>query len=154
MKPANLWVRALAAVIDLVLAGSFFFLVVWRFGAPDGTGGKTVTGLAAILLLLCMAAYWIVLEWLFGATFGKWMCDLSVMKISGNPINLIQALKRNAARVVDGVFFYLVGFVVAKNNPNAQRIGDLWAKTMVVRSSDLKARARVDPSGSEPSTTP
>jgi uncharacterized RDD family membrane protein YckC len=139
-------------VIDLVFAGSVFFLIVWRWGALNDEGGKSLTGVSAILLMIGMAAYWIVPEWLFGATLGKWMCDLSVVKRSGNPITLGQAIQRNLARIVDAVFFYLVGFIVARNNPRAQRVGDLWAKTMVVRHSEWKRQAPVSPRN-EPTLT-
>jgi uncharacterized RDD family membrane protein YckC len=141
MKPASLWIRALAAVIDAVLVGCVFFLIVYHWGAPNDEGGRTVTGLPALLLILGMAAYWIVPEWLAGTTFGKWACDLCVVKMSGNPISLAQALKRNVARIVDAIGFYLVAFIAAQNNPNRQRLGDLWAKTMVVRCSELNRQS-------------
>lgn len=30
-------------------------------------------------------------------------------------------------------FFGLVGYLVMKSNPNGQRLGDIWAKTVVVK---------------------
>jgi uncharacterized RDD family membrane protein YckC len=138
MKPASLWIRALAAVIDLVLVCCVFFLIVYHWGAPNDEGGWIVTGLPALLLILGMAAYWIVPEWLAGTTLGKWACDLCVVKTNGNPITLAQAIKRNVARIVDAFGFYLVAFIAAQNNPNRQRLGDLWARTMVARCSELK----------------
>jgi uncharacterized RDD family membrane protein YckC len=138
MKPASLWIRALAAVIDVVLVCCVFFLIVHHWGAPNDEGGWTVTGVPALLLILGMAAYWIVPEWLAGTTFGKWACGLCVVKTSGNPITLAQAIERNVARIVDAFGFYLVAFIAARNNPNRRRLGDLWARTMVVRCSELK----------------
>jgi uncharacterized RDD family membrane protein YckC len=154
MKPASLWIRALAAVIDAVLVCCVFFLIVYHWGAPNEEGGRTVTGLPALLLILGMAAYWMVPEWLVGTTFGKWACDLCVVKRSGNPITLAQAIKRNVARIVDAFGFYLVAFVAARNNPNRQRLGDLWAETMVVRCSELKRQSAVASSETESSSTP
>jgi uncharacterized RDD family membrane protein YckC len=152
MKPASIWIRALAAVIDGVVVFGLLFVVVYHWGSPNDEGGRTVTGLRAVLLMLFCAAYWIAPEWLAGATFGKWTCDLRVVKPSGNPIALTQSIKRNVARIVDAFGFYLVAFIAARNNGNRQRLGDLWARTMVVRHSDLQRyrAARTSETGGTP----
>ena len=99
-------------------------------------GGKVVQGSPAFLIMAISAAYWIIPEWLFGATFGKWMCDIKVVSTGGRACSLSQAIKRNVLRIVDGFGFYLVGFLTAKFNMNRQRLGDQWAKTIVVDVPD------------------
>jgi hypothetical protein len=52
-------------------------------------------------------------------------------------------LKRNLLRLVDFFPFYLTGFLAAKLTPNHQRLGDLWAQTIVVnRKDDIKCAGR------------
>lgn len=43
------------------------------------------------------------------------------------------AVIRNVLRVVDGLFFYLVGALFALTSPRGQRLGDRAAHTLVVR---------------------
>ncbi|GAB7046803.1 RDD family protein [Catenuloplanes indicus] len=45
-----------------------------------------------------------------------------------------QAVVRTPLRVVDGMFFYLVAFIAVLANGKRQRLGDMAAKTVVVRS--------------------
>lgn len=40
----------------------------------------------------------------------------------------------NLLRIVDGIFFYLVGLIVMLATQRKQRVGDLAAKTVVVRT--------------------
>ena len=43
------------------------------------------------------------------------------------------ALVRNLLRLVDALFFYLVGAIFALASPRGQRLGDRAAHTLVVR---------------------
>lgn len=52
-----------------------------------------------------------------------------------------QSVKRNVLRLVDFFPFYVTGFVIASLTPNRQRLGDLWAKTIVVINEPRKADA-------------
>jgi len=146
-KPAPLGRRVLAAIIDaaVVLCSWYTCIEVW--GHPSsGASGKVIQGAPAFLIMAVTAAYWIVPEWLFGATFGKWMCDIKVVSIGGRACSLSQAIKRNVLRIVDGFGLYLVGFLAAKFNPNRQRLGDQWARTIVVEVPE-----EPNPSTHEPS---
>ncbi|HXN72100.1 MAG TPA: RDD family protein [Candidatus Acidoferrales bacterium] len=140
MKPCSLWIRSLAAVIDGSIVFIFWYVIIQTWGEPTA-GGAQLTGLPALLLVLGVSASWIVPEWLAGATFGKWSCDLRVVSMKGTKISFVQSLKRNALRFVDLIGCYLVGFVSAKVTPNRQRLGDLWAKTLVVKCKDVEHRA-------------
>ena len=44
------------------------------------------------------------------------------------------SILRNLLRVVDGFFFYLVGFITAIATTDNQRVGDLAASTQVVKA--------------------
>jgi uncharacterized RDD family membrane protein YckC len=69
-----------------------------------------------------------------------------VTTLRGGSISLGQSLKRNVLRLLDFFPFYLTGFVAAALTPNRQRLGDLWAKTIVVSRKSRQAAVEVPPS--------
>jgi uncharacterized RDD family membrane protein YckC len=138
LKPAPLAPRVLAAILDSLMVFLVFFYIVFRWGAPGSDGERVLTGIPAILLMLGSAAYWVIPEWLLGATPGKWACELQVTTPRGSSISFTQSLQRNLLRPVDFFPFYLTGFVAASLTPDRQRLGDLWAKTIVVRKKEIR----------------
>jgi uncharacterized RDD family membrane protein YckC len=77
---------------------------------------------------------------LAGCVLDSSSCDLHIVDMSGSKISLSQSVKRNVLRFVDLFGCYLVGFVTAKLTTNQQRLGDLWATTMVVKRLGNKAQ--------------
>lgn len=143
VKASGLWLRSLAAIIDCTIVFSIWYFIIERWGADASGTGKVVTGLPAGLLMLGTTAYWIVPEWLAGATFGKWSCDLRVVSMNGKKISFSQSVKRNVLRFLDFFPGYLTGFITAKLTPNRQRLGDLWAKTLVVKHSEATHQSAI-----------
>ncbi|MBS1841810.1 MAG: RDD family protein [Acidobacteria bacterium] len=146
LTPAKLGMRAFAAILDSLLATGVWYLIISMWGHTDSegaltsatvSGDKVLTGGPALLLMLGTAAYWIVPEWLAGLTIGKLICGLRVVRPDGRSISLGQSLKRNLLRALDFFPFYLTGFFAAKLTPNRQRLGDLWAGTIVVSATQL-----------------
>ena len=130
----SIGLRVTAALLDVVIVMSLFTLVAMHFGKELADGNRGWTGLPALIVFACIGAYWLISEWLFAATIGKAICDLRVVSIDGSRGKFVPALQRNLLRPVDGVGMYLVGFIVAMSNPRRQRLGDMWARTMVVSS--------------------
>jgi uncharacterized RDD family membrane protein YckC len=137
MKSSGLWIRSLAAILDFTIVSIIWYFVIETWGTFNAAGDKELVGLGATALMTGTAAFWIVPEWLTGATFGKWSCDLCVVNMSGNKISLAQSVKRNGLRLIDFFPWYLTGFIAANLTPSRQRLGDLWAKTLVVKRSEL-----------------
>lgn len=152
MKASGLWLRSLAAVVDSSIVFFFWYFIIETWGTTTSGTDKTLTGLPAILLMLATAAYWILPEWLAGATFGKWACDLRVISTEGSKLSFSQSVKRNVLRLIDFFPFYLVGFITAKLTPNHQRLGDLWAKTIVAKRSEVTREATAMPSSTNSSS--
>lgn len=84
-----------------------------------------------------------ILEWCYcgffeglwqGRTPGKWMFGLRVIKDAGYPIGIYDAMLRNLLRAAD-IFpgTYGVGLVCMGATKRMQRIGDLVARTIVIR---------------------
>ena len=94
---------------------------------------------------LCFA-YYVVLEATWGATLGKLATNIRVVRENdGGPIAWRAAVIRNLLRPIDGLVFYLLGFIVICVSQKRQRIGDEVAGTIVVRRS-----AQLAPVSSEP----
>ena len=71
----------------------------------------------------------------FGATIGKRLIGLKVVKLdAGAPVDWQAAIVRNVLRLVDGLFFYLVGAIVVWTSGKKQRLGDRIAGTVVIRA--------------------
>ena len=148
MKTNHLFVRAVAATLDslLVCVLWYYFIAFWGHADTAGTltsetvgADKVVTGMPAVSLLFLTASYWMIPEWILGATLRKLILGLRVKTMAAQPISFGQAFQRNLLRLVDFSPFYLTGFLIAKLTPNHQRLGDLWAHTVVVRQKDANA---------------
>jgi uncharacterized RDD family membrane protein YckC len=141
--------RAIATILDLVVAGAAFALVgMWaavRWGGVTRNGFElhgTAAGVAIGAVALLTFLYVWLMEGVLGATLGKFILSVQVRRTDGSAIGLQQSLVRNVLRVIDGIGVYLVGFLIATFSHLKQRLGDHVAKTVVVqRDSGPLARA-------------
>ena len=126
--------RVVAALFDAVIGAVIWypFFHFWGY-YYEAEKQYQVKGLPALAMFFAIAAYWILSEWIFGATIGKLICDLRVVSVTGKRCSFGQSVKRNLLRIVDFFPFYLTGFIAAKLSPLRQRLGDQWAKTIVVK---------------------
>jgi len=134
--------RIIAALIDIAL----FLLVFLLMAALWGNMGTTsqdnthnahayLNGGPLLLFFLIQFGYFLLFEGLFSATLGKMVMGLKVVDVDGSRVTWAAVLIRNILRIVDGLpVFYLVGLIAVAVNDKKQRIGDLAAKTLVVRS--------------------
>ena len=133
--PGPMWRRVVAALLDLAIVFSVFFYAAERWGTNLENGARGWSGIpAGAIGLLLMGAYWVVPEWLFATTIGKAICNLRVTSIVHGEMDFVGAFQRNLLRPIDLLLFYSVGFIVAMSNKKRQRLGDLWARTIVVSS--------------------
>lgn len=98
-------------------------------------GDNIITGMTSLFLFLLSWWYPVFFESSSrGATFGKRICGLRVMQLTGAPITFSQAVVRNFLRVVDisPPFFGLPGLACCVATKRFQRLGDLAAGTVVV----------------------
>ncbi|HEX3628171.1 MAG TPA: RDD family protein [Verrucomicrobiae bacterium] len=80
--------------------------------------------------------YGIFFEWSWrGQTIGKKLFRLRVVDVAGMRLQFNQIVVRNLLRFVDELpFLYFVGGVACWVSPKCQRLGDLAANTVVVRT--------------------
>lgn len=117
---ASLMSRAIAIIIDAVILSVLAGILV---AALDTTG--------SLLTAIIGFGYWIVLEKQQGATVGKMVMGLKVTMEDGSPLTWGAAIVRNVLRIIDGLFLYLVGALIASQSPQKQRLGDKVAHTVV-----------------------
>ena len=80
--------------------------------------------------------YGIYFEWTWrGQTVGKKLFRLRVVDVEGMRLQFNQIVVRNLLRFVDSLpAFYFVGGVTSWMNSKCQRLGDIAANTVVIRS--------------------
>jgi uncharacterized RDD family membrane protein YckC len=97
----------------------------------------------AIFILAYFAVqigYGLFCEWLWrGQTIGKRLLRLRVVDAHGLRLQFSQIVIRNLLRFVDMLpAFYLVGGLATLINSRTQRLGDLAANTVVIRSPQIE----------------
>ncbi len=157
---ASIGNRFLAVSVDHFIQYLSIFLAAWFFlslagyssadlaDAPDqwvSEMPKWTIALLIIVLFLIFASYFIVFEWLWnGQTPGKRLMKLRVIRDDGRPLTLWEAIARNLLRVCDAVPgfivpIYSVGLIVIFASPRDQRVGDIFAGTVVIRERESEA---------------
>jgi uncharacterized RDD family membrane protein YckC len=96
---------------------------------------KWAYAILIVVMFLLFSGYFVFFESLWnGQTPGKRLLKLRVIRDDGRPITFWEALTRNIIRIFD-VFpgLYSIGLVTIFLNDRDQRMGDIFAGTVVVR---------------------
>jgi uncharacterized RDD family membrane protein YckC len=135
--------RSLAAFLDGAALIPVFVIAValaaLRNHIPASTDGSINLrgGPALEAMFYCTVAwclYCFIGEAVWGRTLGKEIMAIEVRSDSGEKCGVGEAFLRNMLRPIDGIGFYLLGFVVAISSPRNQRIGDRIAGTVVTEN--------------------
>ena len=135
VKP-NLKKRILATLLDYGLFLLGIIVYISYFGEPNNDGGMGVEGLKTLPIIITWFLYFVVIESVNGATLGHNMMSLEVLTINRKPISFTHAIKRHLLDPIDLSFCGITAIIAIKNSDNHQRIGDMWAKTIVVDMND------------------
>lgn len=135
-EPAGIGSRFLAATIDSLLMmalGIGLTVAVIGLGTLGLGTAASIVGLTGAFLILW--GYYVFFEtWWRGQTPGKRNMGIRVLKTTGYPIGFMESLIRNLIRFVDFLpSFYGIGFVTMFISPQARRLGDYAAGTIVVK---------------------
>ncbi|CAN5715084.1 hypothetical protein BH11BAC3_BH11BAC3_03030 [soil metagenome] len=135
-KP-NLKKRIAATLIDYGLIFGVTFLYITAFGDIDNDGEKAVHGLMTLPIPIIWFSYFVLIEALSGATPGHMLFKMKVVTIGDrSEINFSQALKRHLLDPIDILLYGVPAVVVIKNSEFHQRLGDIWAKTIIIDTTD------------------
>lgn len=151
---ASIGNRFLAVAIDHSIQYLTMIIIAWIFISASGIGfdsgdgfinavqnemSKWTIAILVIILFVLFAGYFVFFEWFWnGQTPGKRLLKLRVLREDGRPITLWESLARNLLRIFDAVPgfilpIYSIGLITIFMNRRDQRIGDLFAGTVVVR---------------------
>lgn len=151
---ASIGNRFLAVAIDHFIQYFTIIVVAWgmvnltNIGNPLQEGDpqtllqempKWTLAILIFVVFLLFSGYFIFFEWLWnGQTPGKRLLKLRVIREDGRPITLWEAVARNLLRIFDaipGFVFpvYSIGLAAIFKSSRDQRIGDLFAGTVVIR---------------------
>lgn len=136
LRPAGLGSRMLALGLDLLLQfGALWVLLVgWL---ATGQSSETAAVVASLVIVFLITfGYPVVMETLWGRSLGKLALGLRVITTEGGPVRFRHAAIRSLLFVVD--FWIppggLTGVTCVLVTRRSQRLGDLAAGTIVVRS--------------------
>jgi len=151
---ASIGNRFLAVAIDHFIQYFSIFVIAWTLISLSGIDAYSAEATASelfqempkwtmailiVVVFLIFAGYFVVFEWLWnGQTPGKRLLKLRVIREDGRPITFWEALARNLLRIFDAfpgfvIPVYSVGLITIFLSGRDQRIGDVFAGTVVVR---------------------
>jgi uncharacterized RDD family membrane protein YckC len=133
--------RFLAWLLDLVLTLAVILALTQLLRPLQSLLPDVAAGISILLFFAVPIFYGILFEGFWrGQTPGKRCLRLRVMDAGGLRLDFRQVVIRNLLRAVDILpQFYLVGGAACVLSRRAQRLGDLAADTVVVRSERLLA---------------
>jgi len=148
VEPANVGSRTLAILVDIALGGLVILTVyaLTKLLAHDVTDDwltrLSANALNTLLILLIFGFQWVyfnLFEWIWnGQTPGKRLLHLRVIKADGSPVSGIDVLLRNLSRPIDTLGpMGLIGLLMIFVSRNAQRLGDLMARTLVIHETQI-----------------
>ncbi|MGG8497086.1 RDD family protein [Tenacibaculum sp. TC6] len=135
----NIGNRFVAGLVDYIIIYAVTFFLIYTLGEPNDEGGYSLSGLPALIPI----AFWLImtvgLEIEFGATLGNLLVGLKPIpkNETNRKLTFGESFKRHLLDPIDMFFFGLVGIITIKNTDLNQRVGDLWAKTIVVPIKSL-----------------
>jgi uncharacterized RDD family membrane protein YckC len=132
--------RVAATIIDGLIFGVFYWLLALAFGdlRTEGEAANWVADLpvvASIAYGLFVVGYYVLLEGFLGQTLGKMAMGIKVVaEATGQTPGVAAAAIRTLLRLIDSLLGYAVAFITALASDKRQRLGDMAARTLVVRT--------------------
>jgi uncharacterized RDD family membrane protein YckC len=139
---AGFWLRAAAFLIDNLILGFMFAIIVVTdspafLTSPDLNTLQLrltppFTGLGFLVLYLMLWLYFASFEAsVWQATPGKRILGLYVTDLGGRPLTFARSAIRNVARLISGVM--LIGYILAGFTEKKQALHDILASCLVLR---------------------
>jgi uncharacterized RDD family membrane protein YckC len=151
---AGFWIRFVASLIDGLILGIPFTLVVivlmfflggfglmMRGNAVDPQAAAALAG-PLLLGLLLGGLFFMGLEWLYfagmesserQATFGKAAMSVRVTDLEGRRLSFGHATGRFFSKIISGMIPLAIGYIVAGFTAKKQALHDMIAGTLVLR---------------------
>jgi uncharacterized RDD family membrane protein YckC len=139
---SNIGNRFVAGLVDYIIIYGFTFFLSYTIGEPNNEGGTSLSGLPALIPIIFWLIMTVGLESGLGATIVNSLVGLKAIPKNGTnrKLTFSESFKRHLLDPIDMFFFGLVAIITIKNTEMNQRIGDLWAKTIVVSIKSLNEK--------------
>ncbi|MFK4066257.1 RDD family protein [Streptomyces sp. NPDC029674] len=148
LRPAKLPSRALAVLIDLVVAWAVYLgVTIGIVASTSSLDDAAAAAVAVASFVLILIGVPIAVETLsHGRSLGKLACGLRVVRDDGGPVRFRHALVRGAMGVVEILLtFGVVACIASLVSARGRRLGDVFAGTLVVRERVPSGRAAFVP---------
>lgn len=132
--------RIIAGFIDYLIIYIFTLLMVFTFGQKNAEGEYIINGFGALIPIFLWLIVTVGLEVGTGSTIGNSIAGLKVLPASkkDRKLTFSESFKRRLLDPVDMFLFGLIGVITIINTENKQRVGDLWAKTIVIKKGNFQ----------------
>lgn len=128
--------RCAAYIIDLVLLIFALYQYASILGTPSPKGsGYTLSNSESLMIFVIWHLYFIFFEYLFQATPGKMILRLKVFQTNNSKPGFVQILKRRSLDLLELIVISIIAPTLVLFTNKSQRLGDLFAGTIVVESS-------------------
>ena len=137
--------RIVAGIVDYVIIGIVAAVLALLIFVPWIIAGALMGGFSSgwlggffgiiVIMWLLWLVYFTYFEGTSGQTIGKRLTHLKVVKEDGSKCDFGSAFVRNILRIVDHLpFLYILGIILIAATDKRQRLGDMLAKTIVVKA--------------------
>ena len=128
--------RIFAGLVDYGLIYIINLSILVYISKPDEQGEHGITGVIVLIPFLVWFIMTVAIETSIGATIGNLIVNLKPIPISGQnrKLTLGESFKRHLGDPFDMFLFGLVGILTITNSKQSQRVGDIWANTIVVKN--------------------
>jgi uncharacterized RDD family membrane protein YckC len=132
--------RVAATIIDGLIFGVAYWLLALVFGdlRTEGEAANWVADLPVVASMaygLFVVGYYVLLEGFLGQTLGKMAMGIKVVaEATGQTPGIAAAAIRTLLRIIYSLLGYAVAFITVLASDERQRLGDMAARTLVVRT--------------------
>jgi uncharacterized RDD family membrane protein YckC len=141
MEYAGFWRRFAAYIIDNILIGVVYVILITVLGAVAGDGGIVIGYLVGIVGTFVYFAY--MESSANQATVGKMALGIQVTDVNGGRISFGKALGRTAGKILSALILY-IGYIIAAFTEKKQALHDMMAGTLVVKRGGAAAAGSTD----------
>lgn len=130
--------RTLAFIVDYLLV---FLTIVFAssYFVNNNTNEivQEINDYGTIIIIITWPLYLIVFEQILGSTIGNKIAGLKVESLIGDKVSYVQSIKRHLLDFIDATPLGLIGLFTILYSKRNQRLGDMWAKTIVIKAKTI-----------------
>ena len=137
MEKASIFRRISSGFVNYLIFLIFVFLIFIFFGYEDSNGEIVVSFHHGLLIMIFWPLFNILSEYFFGRTIGNYIVSIKPISLidEESKLTFTQVFKRHFIYWID---FSIVGLILLVATEKKQRLGDIWAKTIVVKEFKKK----------------